>query len=405
LRKPSGYVVLRPRIHQDGERYYGASVGIRRGRNRREQERNEREAWAQARASLDTLKAALGRGERPDPARARRSLGAQLDVWLKAKQGKVGANKWKSYESALRRHVQPYPIAHVPLGRLQGEDVDRWLADLRAAGASTAMARYAFDRVLECLRALLADVVMANLQTVVNGAADRRPRHRKQPTRPFDAAERGALLRHLAGGAAEEPYASLFAVALYAGLRFSEAAGLPWGEVHWTDRSLTVRWQLDRDTREPRQVKTEASVRTVPLSDDALAVLRARQQARRAAGKPTGPSDLVWTARPWGRQGERGVGYTQARRKFAAFCRAAGLGAVSRTHALRHTFGTTIARAGGRHAVISDLMGHADPAVTHVYTRHTVSDELRRAVEAADGIGIPFIPPGPDDGASGQNSN
>jgi integrase len=130
----------------------------------------------------------------------------------------------------------------------------------------------------------------------------------------------------------------------------------------------------------------------VPLGAEALEALRKRLRAQQQAGRPAGPRDLVWTARPWGGKGERGLGYSQARRKFSRFCEEAGLGAVGRTHALRHTFGTTIARAGGRHAVISDLMGHADPVVTHVYTRHATSEEHRRAVEAAETIGIGINP-------------
>jgi integrase len=388
LTDKNGYVTLRPRVHAEGQRYHGASVGIRRGATKREQATNERAAWAQARKNLAELKQSIARGERPDPQRARRSVGAQLRLWLEAKKGKVTDRNWKSYESAVRVHMEPYRLARVPLGKIQGEDVDAWLADMREAGVSTAMARYAFDRLHECFRSLLTGVAMDNVQTLVNAAKTRRPRHRKQQTRPFDEAERRLLLNYLTGGKAEEPWASLFATALVAGLRYSEAAGLPWGEVHWTDRSLFVRWQLDRDSREPRELKTEESGRTVPLGTDAVTVLRGRFESQKAAGKPVGPLDLVWTARPWGGKGERGLGYSQARRKLIRFCEEAGLSATGKTHALRHTFGTTLARAGVREGLIQPLLGHSDGAATRIYTRHTVPAEHRQAIEAADTIGI-----------------
>ena len=45
-------------------------------------------------------------------------------------------------------------------------------------------------------------------------------------------------------------------------------------------------------------------------------------------------------------------------------------------HALRHAFGTHALRKTGRIEVVQDLMGHADPKTTRVYT-HLLNDDLK----------------------------
>lgn len=48
-------------------------------------------------------------------------------------------------------------------------------------------------------------------------------------------------------------------------------------------------------------------------------------------------------------------------------------------HALRHTFGTALARSGARPEVVAKLMGHSDTKVTLAYYVHVEEDDMRAA--------------------------
>jgi integrase len=100
-------------------------------------------------------------------------------------------------------------------------------------------------------------------------------------------------------------------------------------------------------------VKTEASVRHVPIAES-LAELLAAHRLRCSDG----PADRVFPA-PYG-------DYQRAQGTFRAACDRAVLHNV-RIHDLRHTFGVHCARAGVPLARIQRLMGHATLAMTLRY--------------------------------------
>jgi integrase/recombinase XerD len=245
-------------------------------------------------------------------------------------------------------------LGHSP-ANATAEEVEGWLADLRARGqAPSSVAR----------RAAAARTFYRHLV-----ALDRRPdnpaaevdlprRHRRLPRslslgeveRLIDAAN-GVTPRSLRDRALVE--------LLYgAGLRVSEAVGLERGDVDLEGRTVRCIGKGDKE-------------RVVPLGTQAAAALR-RYLAR---GRPyldrRHRPELFLNAQGGGLT--RGGAFLVLRRLAAR----AGLDPERiHPHLLRHSFATHLLEGGADLRSVQEMLGHADLGTTELYTH--VSDRRRR---------------------------
>jgi integrase/recombinase XerD len=245
-------------------------------------------------------------------------------------------------------------LGHSP-ATATAEEVESWLADLRARGqAPSSIAR----------RAAAARTFYRHLV-----ALDRRPdnpaaevdlprRHRRLPRslslgeveRLIDAAN-GVTPRSLRDRALVE--------LLYgAGLRVSEAVGLERGDVDLEGRTVRCIGKGDKE-------------RVVPLGTQAAAALR-RYLAR---GRPyldrRHRPELFLNAQGGGLT--RGGAFLVLRRLAAR----AGLEPERiHPHLLRHSFATHLLEGGADLRSVQEMLGHADLGTTELYTH--VSDRRRR---------------------------
>lgn len=155
---------------------------------------------------------------------------------------------------------------------------------------------------------------------------------------------------------------------IFAGLRKSELANLEWTDVDFERKLLHVR------SKEAWQVKTENAARTIPLTKQAIAALKAAQELRR------GEEPLVFP-------GKDGKPLTDIRAGLNGACDRAGIPRVH-IHGLRHTFGTLLAQLGADPKAIMDAMGHADLKTTMGYIA-TARSHLREQVEKLNDVPVP----------------
>jgi integrase/recombinase XerD len=242
-----------------------------------------------------------------------------------------------------------------PVARAATQDIERYVAELRAAGlsGSTIARRVAALRSFYRHQTLLG---ARNDNPAAELALPRRPRRLPRTLSPREA-ER--LIEAAAGTMPRDLRNHALAELLYgAGLRVGEAVGL--------EKSA-----VDLDARLVRCVGKGGKERVVPIGRRAVEALR-RYLAR---GRPF----LDRRHRPELFLNARGGGLTRA----GVFLILRGLATRAglepervHPHLLRHSFATHLLEGGADLRSVQEMLGHADLATTELYTH--VSDRRRR---------------------------
>jgi len=329
----------------------------------------------EAREKLDQLRAQLAGGTLPVSARA--TVGAFCQAWLDANRSRLRPKTVRSYEQLIRLYIVPH-FARAKLERLTPTDVERWLGKLEASGLAprtVQRARTVFGRIL---RDAERDGLVAR-----NPVRLARPVSVPPPTvTPWSADEARRFL------AAADPHwlAPLYQLLLATGLRIGEALGLSWEDVDLEDRSLTVRFQLQRVGGQWLRLppKSKQSRRTLPLADLAVEAL-ARQRARQAEWRQS-PG---WVGNPWSLVFTTTVGtpldQRNVHRTFVQLATRAGVPVV-RLHDLRHAAATLLLESGVDLKVVSALLGHSQLSVTADYYAHVTHRLAEGAVRKLDDL-------------------
>jgi integrase/recombinase XerD len=242
-----------------------------------------------------------------------------------------------------------------PVARATSDDLERYLADLRARGlASTTIARR-----IAALRAFFRHQSLLGLRNDNPAAELELPRRQRRLPRTLSPAEAERLIDAATGTTPRSLRDRALVELLYGGgLRVGEAVALAKADV-------------DLDARLVRAIGKGGKERIVPIGRAAVEALR-RYLAR---GRPF----LDTRHRPDLFLNARGGALTRAGvflilRRLAA---TAGLEPERvHPHLLRHSFATHLLEGGADLRSVQEMLGHADLATTELYTH--VSDRRRR---------------------------
>jgi integrase len=337
-RKGTAWYVVLP----GGQWLSGRATGLRRGFTQEE-----------AQAEL----------ERRQGAEAEATLGGYLEGWLERRRAALRATTWRSYESIVRVHVRPLLGAKL-LASLRSEDLEGAYAEMLHDGRSPQLVRYTHS----VLRKALNDAVKRKRLAANPAAGVELPRADRRKGRSWTRAE---LLRFLETAEGDE-LAALWLLAATTGLRKGELLGLQWGDVDLGEGVLYVRRQRVWDgtsvaTSEP---KTENGSRAVALGERVVAALQVSKNGH-------GPEDWLFE-----RQG-RGLSPWALDERFRSLCARAEVPRI-RFHDLRHTHATLGLGAGVPLRVMSERLGHYDPAFTARQYQHVLDDMAREAAAKFD---------------------
>jgi integrase len=326
-----------------------------------------------------------------EKAQTGRTIAEVLDAYLADHDGikqhttahdyrRVGANwfgpffEGKTVDEITPEHVRELrDLMRVKRLRNHGQDDDKGLAPKSIRNHLTLLSTlltYAVDRGWATTNAA-AKVPRPGDQDDVGGDL--------QFLEPHEVTD---LVAHVQPGDYEQIDAAMYLTAAHTGLRLSELRALRW---HAVDMARGV-VRVERGwTRGEESSPKSRKRRSVPLSPAVAAALAELQDASDWSGE----DDRVF-AHP--HTGEPLPG-TPLSERFAKARDAAGVPAIT-FHGLRHTFGTTLARAGWPVGDIQALMGHADIATTQIYMHYAPRHDQAERIAAAFAGGDPRLPGG-----------
>jgi len=188
---------------------------------------------------------------------------------------------------------------------------------------------------------------------------------------------------------------ALFLLDLATGLRQGELLGLKWSDIDMINKELHVKRSLKQvsiisadGTRKRKTIeqipKTKGSIRTVPIPNNLINILKAhssiQKQEKLKAGSSYKVSDFVFTtevgttidARNITRQYERLLIRTKIDyRKF---------------HSMRHTYATKLFERNVKLKTVSKLLGHSSIAITADIYTHVMPKEKNDAANSIDDL-------------------
>lgn len=252
----------------------------------------------------------------------------------------------RTYRSLIKNHILPR-WGDESLSSLTPRSVELWLQSLCLAPKSKAHVRALLYAIVEfAMWTGIMPIGRNPISLVRNAGANRRVR----TPRSLTVEEFRALLSKLS-----EPLAMIAVLCVCLGLRISEALGLLWDDVDWSNSRLRVERGVVAQV--VAEVKTPASARLLFLPPP----LKDRLQSFHRACAYRKPSDWIFASPVRG--GLKPYSYTGIRRMLGRAASAANISNLA-THTFRHTYRSWLDAIGTPITVQQKLMRHADIRTT-----------------------------------------
>ena len=321
------------------------------------------------------LKAAIEESANLDMLKADQyTTGQWMDVWFEnCAKIKVRPSSHQTYRGYIDNHIEPN-IGDVPLNKLSSLHLQKLYKKLLAGGRverveSKGQPKGLSAKTVRNINQVISSAMdFAKNQKLISsnptdGCALPKLEHKEMKTLPVE--QLTSFLRE----AKESGVFELYYIELTTGLRRGELLGLKWEDIDLTQGSLRVQRQVARINGEVIEapLKTKNAYRTLPLSTDAVDVLREQR-------KKNGSSSYVFPSPTGGPISPDSVLHMLHR-----VLKRAGLSQV-RFHDLRHTFATLALQNAVDIKTVSGMLGHYSAGFTlDTYTHVTTSAKKEAA--------------------------
>ncbi len=326
----------------------------------------ERRIWhpaGESRADAERLAASLAAelNGRDDGGRSL-TLGVYLTArWLPGKKVELAHSTWDGYRRKVELHVLP-SLGRIPIRRLRPHHLEKLYDEkLHPHNGGHPLAPKTVLEIHLIIRGALNDAVRRGIVTRNVALVAHAPKVRSIPKveqQAWTAQELQAFLRESAG----HRLFPAFWLLANTGLRRSELLGLQWEDVDLDAATLSINRGLvsvGYELHESRG-KTSNSRRAIDLDPTTVEVLtawKAWQETERAA---VGIQSAGWVFSDVAGNPIHPHSISQA---FERITNRAGVPRVQ-LHDVRHTHGTLLIKAGVPVKVVSERLGHSNPAFT-----------------------------------------
>jgi integrase len=307
---------------------------------------------------------------------------------------RIGPQTRASYIKNLRNHIEPYPIAAVPLAHLTGAKLTAHYRVLERSGRKDHKAGAALSpRTVRYLHTIISRVLR---QAVKDGLLLRNPAEAATPpsAREAKATEMtcwsaGQLAAFLAWSAQHSQSHPLWLVLASTGMRRGEALALRWRGADLDAATISVRRsagivRIAGESMEITEGDTKSGKpRVIDLDAPTVRVLRAWRKERGSMALQLARDDALVFGDIEGRH-RNGEHVSRQFARDVTRCRKT-LGEdvlpVIRLHDLRHTHATLLLTAREPVHVVSQRLGHASAVVTMTVYAHVLPGSQREAAD------------------------
>ena len=273
------------------------------------------------------------------------------EQWISAAKLRVKESSYANYVNIVNKHILPILggelMMNLTTGKLN-DFINFKLVSGRLNGKGGLSAKSVRD-------------IMTVYRSIENYAAREygirethftMPKIEKKPTDILISAERKRLENYLIHNQNKTNIAIL--LCLFTGLRVGELCGLKWEDIDFNNAVLYVKRTVQRVSKKGKSQiiigtpKSKTSVRTVPIPAFVLDILKKYKNCGdfyiiTGKSKPTEPRTM--------------------QNRFKSILKSCGIRNVN-FHLLRHTYATVCIEKGFDPKTLSELLGHADAAIT-----------------------------------------
>ncbi len=293
--------------------------------------------------------------------------------WLAVKRGSIKLSSYIRYENLINKQLVP-GLGNLPLKELTAQKLLTFIRQKQCSGRLDKTGGLAAKTITDMLAVIKAAVKMAAAEYNLPQAAAilelKAPVCKQKPIAAFSDYEVIQLSKYILTRPDRQNLAVL--LSLNCGLRLGEVCALRWQDIDFNSRTLTVRCNVQRITREGKSQlviqtpKSECSKREIPLTAKILNLLQELKNSRSeyvfgSCGKPLEPRTLQY--------------------RFAALLKKCGIARRS-FHTLRHTFASRYVAAGADVKSLSEILGHARVNITLQLYVHPTMEQKRAGIEA-----------------------
>lgn len=300
-----------------------------------------------------------------------RQLYVAIEEWLDIY--KKNSVKPLTYDRLITsyRLLQKDPIAGYPVDEIDCDMMQRYIGRLVNDGYSMSTIKKQFNLLTAywkhgMSRGAIEKPVYLGVRLPIEVSEE----IAKDEVRTYPPEEQAKLLHQLM--MLEKSQYGVIVLMLEEGLRVGEALALRWEDVLWGRKAIKIRRTLVRMSTKPgvtyvqNSPKSKTSRRTIPLSENALEVLKKLKERNK--------TDIGYI---FAREDDDSLPYSYSSVEFhiRVLCKDLGI-SYKGMHAFRHTFATNCYNRGCDVKILSKLLGHADVSITYNIYIHLYGDAL-----------------------------